>query len=198
MWKWSRVGTSSNTITHWLLVYCWAVLHDHSYTQQVHSVQYIYEHFPTQNKQLQLTKNWSVFPKDCSTDWKGAHNATFYSGMKHNWFPDVTSEDRNRKMPFRFVLFSSAYCMNVKWILLAEKELNSRIFSCFFAECLIWNWRRNMFQNVTDTKQATMISWEIPTMYKSWHSLQICVTFGEMLNMAITREFGTLAGSGLW
>ena len=82
--------------------------------------------------------------------------------------------------------------------IVSRTELNSRIFSCFFAECLIWNWRRNMFQNVTDTKQATMISWEIPTMYKSWHSLQICVTFGEMLNMAITREFGTLAGSGLW
>lgn len=165
----------------------------------------------THNKYTVCNTYMNIFPhKTNNCNWqktdlysqrtvrKGAHNATFYSGMKHNWFPDVTSEDWNRKMPYRFVLFSSAYCMNVKWILLAEKELNSRIFSCFFAECLIWNWRRNMFQNVTDTKQATMISWEIPTMYKSWHSLQICATFGEMLNMAITREFGTLAGSGLW
>ena len=140
-------------------------------------------------------KNWSASPKDCSTDWKGA---TFYSGMKHNWFPDVTSEDRNRKISCRFVLFSSAYCVNVKYTLLAEKELNSGIFSSFFTECLIWNWRTNLFQNVTGTKQATMISWEIQTMYKSCHSLQICATFGKMLNMAITREFGTLAGSGLW
>jgi len=77
-------------------------------------------------------KNWSASPKDCSTDWKGA---TFYSGMKHNWFPDVTSEDRNRKISCRFVLFSSAYCVNVKYTLLAEKELNSWIFSSFFTEC---------------------------------------------------------------
>lgn len=142
--------------------------------------------------------NWQKLiasPKDCSTDWKGA---TFYSGMEHNWFPDVTSEDRNRKISYRFVLFSSAYCVNVKYTLLAEKELNSGIFSSFFTECLIWNWRTNLFQNVTDTKQTTMISWEIQTMYKSCHSLQICATFGKMLNMAITREFGTLAGSGLW